>query len=251
MKSIIQYPGGKFYMLPDIIEILRNSGKKTIIDVFGGSGKILLNTDARVKIYNDLNADVVDFFEEVKNNKDAVLEKLKYTINSRELFNRYKEKTEDRTENVFRFFYRNMLSFNGMGGCYSYSSIRNKSTAIFRMKEGIDACYNEIKSWTIERLDFRGLIKRYDSDNSFFYLDPPYHNINGLYEYELIDNDYIKMKGLLDRIKGKYLLNINEDAFVLDVFGEPQIRKEYTNFGVNGRVGSKTKRIELYYYNQS
>ena len=63
-------------MLPDIIEIFRNSGKKTIIDVFGGSGKILLNTDAMVKIYNDLNADVVDFFEEVRNNKDAVLEKL-------------------------------------------------------------------------------------------------------------------------------------------------------------------------------
>ena len=63
-------------MLPDIIEIFRNSGKKTIIDVFGGSGKILLNTDAKVKIYNDLNADVVDFFEEVRNNRDAVLEKL-------------------------------------------------------------------------------------------------------------------------------------------------------------------------------
>ena len=55
------------------------------------------------------------------------------------------------------------------------------------------------------------------------------------------------MKDILDRIKGKYLLNINEDAFVLDVFGEPQIRKEYTNFGVNGRMGSKTKRIELFY----
>lgn len=108
-------------MLPHIIEIFRNSGKKTIIDVFGGSGKILLNTDAKVKIYNDLNADVVDFFEEVRNNKDAVLEKLKYTINSRELFNRYKEKTEDRTENIFRFFYRNELSFNGMKSCYSYS----------------------------------------------------------------------------------------------------------------------------------
>ena len=117
------------------------------------------------------------------------------------------------------------------------------------MKEGIDTCYNEIKSWTIERLDFRDLIKRYDSDNSFFYLDPPYHNIKGLYEYELIDNDYIEMKALLDRIKGKYLLNINEDDFVLKVFGKPQIRKENTNFGVNGRLGSKTKRIELFYYN--
>ena len=66
MKSIIQYPGGKFYMMNDILEIFRNSGKKTIIDVFGGSGKILLNSEAKVKIYNDLNADVVDFFEEIR-----------------------------------------------------------------------------------------------------------------------------------------------------------------------------------------
>ena len=49
------------------------------------------------------------------------------------------------------------------------------------------------------------------------------------------------MKLLLDRINGKYLLNINEDTFVLNVFGEPQIKKEYTNFGINGRVDSKTK----------
>ena len=249
MKSIIQYPGGKFYMLNDILEIFRNSGKKTIIDVFGGSGKILLNTEAKVKIYNDLNADVVDFFEEIRRNKEAVLERLNYALNSRELFTRYKEKTEDRTENVFRFFYRNMLSFNGMGSCYSYSSMRNKSTTITRMKEAIDTCYDQIKSWTIERLDFRDLIKRYDSENSFFYLDPPYHNIKGLYKYELTDQDYFEMKELLDRIKGKYLLNINEDEFVLQVFGKPQIRKEYTNFGVNGRVSGKTKRIELFYYN--
>ena len=127
--------------------------------------------------------------------------------------------------------------------------MRNKSTTITRMKEAIDTCYDEIKSWTIERLDFRDLIKRYDSENSFFYLDPPYHNIKGLYKYELTDRDYIEMKELLDRIKGKYLLNINEDEFVLQVFGKPQIRKEYTNFGVNGRVSGKTKRIELFYYN--
>ena len=238
-------------MLNDILEIFRNSGKKTIVDVFGGSGKVLLNAEAKVKIYNDLNADVVDLFEEVRKNKESVLEKLNYTLNSRELFTRYKEITDDRSENVFRYFYRNMLSFNGDGKSYSYSSRRNKSTTITRMKEAIDTCYNDIKSWTIEKLDFRDLIRRYDSEGTFFYLDPPYHNIKGLYEYELTDQDYIEMKELLNGIKGKYLLNINEDAFVIDVFGKPQIRKEYTNFGVNGRVSCKTKRIELFYHNIS
>ena len=234
-------------MLNDILEIFRNSGKKTIVDVFGGSGKVLLNAEAKVKIYNDLNADVVDFFEEVRKNKESVLEKLNYTLNSRELFTRYKEITDDKTENVFRYFYRNMLSFNGDGKSYSYSSRRNKSTTITRMKEAIDTCYNDIKSWTIERLDFRELIRRYDSEGTFFYLDPPYHNIKGLYEYELTDQDYIEMRDLLQGIRGKYLLNINEDEFVRKNFGEPMIRKEYVNFGTNGRIGEKTKRIELFY----
>ena len=30
---------------------------------------------------------------------------------------------------------------------------------------------------------------------------------------------------------------------------ERKIRKEYTNFGVNGRNNKKSKRIELFYYN--
>ena len=106
-----------------------------------------------------------------------------------------------------------------------------------------------LRYWTIERLDFREIIRRYDSENSFFYLDPPYHNITDLYDDNLKDEDYMDIKNILDNIKGKYLLNINEDKFVLNLFGEPQLRKDFTNFGINGRNNKKTKRVELFYYN--
>ena len=67
MKSLIAYPGGKYYMLPDILEIINSSKKNALVDVFGGSGKVLINVDAMVKVYNDLNADLVSFFEQVRN----------------------------------------------------------------------------------------------------------------------------------------------------------------------------------------
>ncbi|MGP6294293.1 DNA adenine methylase [Caldiplasma sukawensis] len=87
------YPGGKYYMLPDILKIINNAKKTTLVDVFGGSGKVLMNADARIKVYNDLNADLVNFFEEVRNNRDKVIEKLYYILKSRALFLKYMEKT--------------------------------------------------------------------------------------------------------------------------------------------------------------
>ena len=236
-------------MLEDIKEIFNKSGKTTIIDVFGGSGKVLMNLNAKVKVYNDINNNLVNFFSELKEHKEEVLRKLDYVLNSRELFERYREKSKDNLENAFRFLYNNILSFNGEGRSYSYSTKRNKSITLVNINNAINTSYNDIKYWTIERLDFREIIKRYDSENSFFYLDLPYHNITGLYDDNLKDEDYIGIKKSLDRIKGKYLLNINEDEFVLKLFGRPQKRKEFTNFGINGRTSSKTKRVELFYYN--
>ena len=249
MISLLRYPGGKFYMLEDIKEIFNKSGKTTIIDVFGGSGKVLMNLNAKIKVYNDINNNIINFFSELKEHKEEVLKKLDYVLNSRELFERYREKSKDNLENAFRFLYNNILSFNGEGRSYSYSTKRNKSITLVNINNAINKSYNDIKYWAIERLDFREIIRRYDSENSFFYLDPPYHNITGLYDDNLKDQDYIDIKKSLDMIKGKYLLNINEDEFVLQLFGKPQKRKEFTNFGINGRISSKTKRIELFYYN--
>ena len=147
-------------MLPDILEIINSSKKTALLDVFGGSGKVLMNAEARVKIYNDLNADLVSFFVQVRNNRDAVIEKLDYVLNSRELFSRYKERSDDPAENAFRYFYRNMLSFNGQGSSYSYSTKKNKSLKLLKAEEAINSLYDEIKLWTIEKLDFRDLIER-------------------------------------------------------------------------------------------
>ena len=233
-------------MLEDINEIFNKSGKTTIIDVFGGSGKVLMNLNAKIKVYNDVNNNLINFFSELKEHKEEVLKKLDYVLNSRELFERYRKKSKDNLENAFRFLYNNILSFNGEGKSYSYSTKRNKSITLVNINNAINTSYNDIKYWTIERLDFREIIKRYDSENSFFYLDPPYHNITDLYDDNLKDEDYIDIKKSLCRIKGKYLLNINEDEFVLKLFGKPQKRKEFTNFGINGRISGKSKRVELH-----
>ena len=83
MISLLRYPGGKFYMLDDIKEIFNKSGKTTVIDVFGGSGKVLMNLNAKIKVYNDINNNLVNFFTELRESEyvkplsfDFVLKKI-------------------------------------------------------------------------------------------------------------------------------------------------------------------------------
>jgi site-specific DNA-adenine methylase len=62
MRSLFPYPGGKFFLMKDIKEIFEKSGKTTAVDVFGGSGKFLLNVNAKIKVYNDLDSRLVNLY---------------------------------------------------------------------------------------------------------------------------------------------------------------------------------------------
>ena len=55
MKSLFSYAGGKMHLINYIKEIYIKSHKNAFIDVFGGSGKILMNIDSKKKIYNDID----------------------------------------------------------------------------------------------------------------------------------------------------------------------------------------------------
>ena len=68
MKSLFRYYGGKFNQLKDILAILGDhlDSFDLIVDVFGGSGKVLLNVPdewGKLKVYNDLDDDLYATFK--------------------------------------------------------------------------------------------------------------------------------------------------------------------------------------------
>ncbi|MGC8618730.1 MAG: DNA adenine methylase, partial [Thermoplasmata archaeon] len=63
MKSLFPYYGGKFNQLKDILSIMREhlDSFDVVVDVFGGSAKVLLNIPdewRKLKVYNDLDRDL-------------------------------------------------------------------------------------------------------------------------------------------------------------------------------------------------
>ena len=250
--SLFPYPGGKFFLMKEIKDIFEKSGRTTAVDVFGGSGKFLLNVNANNKVYNDLDSRLVNLYLVLRERHRELIDKFRYTIYSRELFSRFVQEgiSPDPLEDAFRYLYILFSSFSAKGESFGYRIKGSKDPTRFveNLTDNIDALHDQIKHWTIEHLDFRELLKKYDSTETFFYFDPPYHNIKW-YNYNFSDQDFLDLADSLKRIEGKYLMNINCDEFIVGLFGKPSKEMDFANMCGLAKGNRRTRRKELFYWN--
>ena len=61
IKSPIFYMGNKYKLLPQLLPLFPKNIDK-FYDLFGGSGCVSLNVDAKTIIYNELNNNIYDLF---------------------------------------------------------------------------------------------------------------------------------------------------------------------------------------------
>lgn len=79
-----------------------------------------------------------------------------------------------------------------------FNKIKNK----YRKNDSV-ACFN---------LDYKEIIEEYDSEQTFFYVDPPYYQKEKLYvnhTFLTIDN-HIELSKVLKNIKGRFLLSYQD-----------------------------------------
>ncbi len=243
------YYGGKTHFLPKIQGYVSAASPKTFIDVFGGRGVVLANIklpSGTAKVYNDINEKLVNLFRVLQTKPEELKERCKYAVASKALFEQYGVMTGNKVEDAFRVWYRISFSFGAKGKTYNSSD--RKYERILQMK-GLDEIINEVKTWNIERLDFRELVQRYDSPTTFFYFDPPYYRRKE-YEYNFTDQDFVDLAATLRQVKGTYLLTINDDPFIRELFGQ-HTAEEYISPAFPNWSQPRPKRKELFYTNLS
>src|SRR5262249_30142661 len=74
----------------------------------------------------------------------------------------------------------------------------------------------------LECLPYEKIIAKCDRSATFFYLDPPYFR-RPYYAFNLEEQDYFSMAGILKKIKGRFLLSLND---------APEIRKMFATFRI-------------------
>lgn len=220
MRSPICWLGGKGLLVRKLLPLVPRH--RIYVEVFGGGASLLLAKDAavsEVEVYNDLDSRLVNLFEvlrEPENFKEferrAVL-----TPFGREVFVRARDSREvGKVESAWAFFVRQRQSFGGMGesfGATFASSSRGMCSGNSRWLgaiAGLPELHERLMRVQIECDDWRKILDRYDSAETFFYLDPPYvasSRRSGGYRCELGDDDH---KELVDRVlglKGRVLLS--------------------------------------------
>lgn len=85
----------------------------------------------------------------------------------------------------------------------------------------------------LENLDWLEFISRYDRKNVLFYIDPPYWGNEGDYGKELFSRDQFElMAKRLAKLKGKFILSINNTPEVMELFKGFKIEKVELSYSV-------------------
>ena len=239
-RSVFKYYGGKFNQLGEILSILENNLESfdVIVDVFGGSGKVLLNIPEdwkKLKVYNDINRDLYKTFKVLQDTtKRKKLErKLRLAFMHSDIFYELKSRNPRRDVDVaFKTIYLHNNSYladgKSFGRRYTRSRVSRYTIENFVL----------VKEWVVENKDFRQLMKTYNKPKVLFYLDPPYLSSGKKYRHSFNISDLEDLKASMDQVKGSYLLNLSSfDEGMERIFGTPDKVIDYSNPLVEG--GSK------------
>ena len=98
-----------------------------------------------------------------------------------------------------------------------------------------------LKITKVENLDFETVIQKYDSESTYFYLDPTYWKTENYYSNHDFDRkDHERLARTLHQVKGKFSLSYYEFDLLREWFPQPQYRWESKEF-VKAAAATKGK----------
>lgn len=228
MNSFIPWIGSKRLLRSQIVSMFPNYFTK-YIEVFGGGGWILFfkRPGKELEVYNDLNGLLVNLFRCVRDKPDELMNELRYVLNSRIEFNRAvatlaRRGNKNAVQKAALYYQIIRHSYNA-----TLTSFGCRPHDLWSDYPIIEKASRRLKDVLIEYQDFEKLIHSYDSETSFFYCDPPYHNTEGYYknlgEKGFVEMDHLRLQDTLLKIKGKFMLSYNDDRFIRELYNEQGI----------------------------
>jgi DNA adenine methylase len=130
-------------------------------------------------------------------------------------------------------FYAYNASFNATPGKRSFGrSVEPTNNEAKGFKSRVASILKYAEAWrdvVIESLDFRDVIRKYDSERTVFYLDPPYvDRAEEYYGTPFTVNDLRDMATMLTQIRGRFLLKLDYKTYepIRDILPEGRYKVE-------------------------
>lgn len=229
MKPIFCHTGSKRTLIKKILPLIPKH--EIYVEPFIGGGAIYFAKEpSNYEVINDLDSKLIKAYKLTKTIKSR---DFRQNLNSIPKITRFLNEGSKKQVDVLTDYI--IRKCNGFAGIIITDTVYQSSNPYLKLKN-IDEYQERLKHTKILNKSYEKIIKEYDSPDTFFYLDPPYEHSEGLYNDFGID--YEQMRNLLDNIKGKFLLSINDSPYIRKVFKGFKMKgftlKPVGNAGIGG-----------------
>jgi len=255
VAPFLKWVGGKRQIMPAIVDRLpKNITTYNYVEPFIGGGAVLFNLQPKKAVINDFNKELVNVYETIKNDLENLIKDLKKHENSSDYF--YELRSLDRKEEfknlsnvqrASRIIYLNKTCFNGLYrvnnagefnapfGRYKNPNIVNEPTLKAVNK------YLNLNDIKLISGDYETILLE-SENNSFVYLDPPYHpisensNFTGYVQGGWDIYDQIRLRSNCDKLNErgiKFLLSNSASALIFDQYKDYKIEIVKANRSIN------------------
>lgn len=268
MISLMPYIGGKHRMAKEIAERLHATGADCLVDVFGGSAAVTLNSGFKKRVYNDASGDLVNLFRvlQVPENRVRLFRLLRNCPVSRRIFLEdyaiYRSgaysfiRIQDPIDRARATLYRQLLAFGGKGRCggFSPSSGDQERYGIKEVKRytsvlrKLSAVGEYFRNTCIENLDYRDCISIWGRrSNVVLFCDPPYDGTERYYSHAFTKSDHVILASLLSQVKASVVVTYYDSPLIQDLYPLDAWNWERVTVTKNCQLkkGNKPKMDEL------
>ena len=185
IKSPLNYIGGKYKLLPQILPLFPEH-INTFVDLFAGGLDVSINVKAKHVICNDINNYVIGLFEyfqqytieELINNIHGVINEYGLTKQNREGYNALREEF-NRTRSSLHLFllvcygFNHQFRFNNNGDFNNPFGI-NRSSYNANTERNLRQLHEVIQGFEYHIGNFKQFDLEFMAPGDFLYADPPY-----------------------------------------------------------------------------
>lgn len=221
-RPAMRYHGAKFRLAAWVMQFFPPHSVYT--EAFGGAAGVLLQKPrAHGEVYNDLDEDVVNFFQVLRDPKTCaeLVRQCHLTPYARAEFDLAWQPTDDPIERARRLAIRAQMGFGSAGATKGSTGLRTDLKRRFTTAQQDWASYPEairaagarFAGVLIENRDAIDVLEQHDGADTLHFVDPPYvHSTRemrsrGGYRHELDDAAHLRLIDCLRSLQGMVVLS--------------------------------------------
>jgi len=209
-----------------------------------------IGTKARpIEVINDANGELINLWRCARRHPDALAEALLDHGFGRATFARHRSadlSSLTDIERAARFVQMQMCRFGGRLDRDSFVArhAAHEARPVARWRARFQRVAERLSGAMIEARDFEAVMAKFDGPGTLFYLDPPYWgSADACGRGCFSEVDFKRLRAALDRLKGRFIMSINDCPEVRALFKGFKIRPIETKWPSRNGVRGKDQKV--------